>query len=246
MKNYFRADFHRIMTKKSRIFLMMLLAAVDLISILKAMLSDRSVMELTNKVGGLDLWYISGIMLVNIWISFGDDIRAKSMQAALGIGIKRYQIVITKWLTMMAAVVLDMAILNALQLIPLLVAGKLAGGFVLEQVIFGQISAVVMIAVVMPLTMIVLFQTQKVVLGVLAYIYLTLGITNLIISMTAANKIVQKFQLWKIGVAEQVTLFFTKLLIGQFDIRNFLMVVCYFVIGFGATIYLFQKKELDF
>ena len=40
--------------------------------------------------------------------------------------------------------------------------------------------------------------------------------------------------------------FISKLWIGQFDIRNFLMIVLYFAIGFGATIYLFRRKELDF
>lgn len=246
MKNYFWADFHRIMTKKSRIFLVILLAAAEGMFILKDILSDRNIIEATNNIGRLDLLYINGIMLANIWISFGDDIRAKSMQAALGIGIKRYQIVITKWMTMIGISVLDIAFLMAVQVIPLMAAGRLAGGFVMEQMIFRQISNILLIIVMMPLTMTVLFQTQKAILGVLAYTYLTLGITDFMISMAVANKIVQKFQLWNIGAADQVSIFLSKLLIGQFDIRNFLMIVCYFAFGLGAAIYLFQKKELDF
>ena len=80
----------------------------------------------------------------------------------------------------------------------------------------------------------------------IAYVYLTMGVTSGILSMAIANKLVQKFQLWNIGVADQINIFSSKLFIGQFDIRNFLMVLFYFALGFRVTIYLFNKKELDF
>ena len=53
-----------------------------------------------------------------------------------------------------------MTVLTVLQFIPLIAAGKLAGSFVIGQVILGQISGVLLAAIEMPLVMIVLFQTQ--------------------------------------------------------------------------------------
>lgn len=225
---------------------MVLFAIADVLFMVKAISSGRNVIEMTNEVGNTDFLYINGIMLVNIWISFWDDIRAKSMQAALGMGMKRYQIVLAKWLNITLIAALDMTVLTVLQFIPLIAAGKLAGSFVIGQVILGQISGVLLVAIEMPLVMIVLFQTQQAVLGVIAYVYLTMGVTSGILSMAIANKLVQKFQLWNIGVADQINIFLAKLFIGQFDIRNFLMVLFYFALGFGVTIYLFNKKELDF
>lgn len=246
MKNFIRADFHRIMTKRIRILLMILLAIVNVISVLKGISDNKNIIEMTNEVGGLNILYMYGIMLINIFVAYGDDFRARNMQVALGMGVKRHQVVLAKWITLSIIVALDILTLTVLQFIPLIVTGKLAGSFVVGHAIMGEIVTVFTILVAMSLTMIVLFQTQKAILGVLVYIYLTVSATYSIISVAAMNRFVQKFHLWDIGAVNQVDIFISKLWIGQFDIRNFLMVVLYFAIGFGATIYLFRRKELDF
>lgn len=246
MKNFLRADFHRIMTKRIRILMMILLALADIIYMFLTVSSDKNIIEMTNRVGCLDFIYGNIIMLLNILISYGDDMRAKSMQAALGYGMKRQQIVFAKWINLALMIILDMLFLTVVQFIPLIITGKLAGTFVVGQVIVSQISLVFVSIISITLAMIVLFQTQKAVLGVLVYIYLSMGGTSSIISIAVMNKFVQKFQLWNIGAADQMNIFISKLWLGQFDIRNFLMVALYFAIGFGVTIYLFRKKELDF
>lgn len=246
MKNFLRADFHRIMTKRIRILMMILLALADIIYMFSTVSSDKNIIEMTNRVGGLDFIYGNIIMLLNILISYGDDMRAKSMQAALGYGMKRQQIVFVKWINLALMIILDMLFLTVIQFIPLIITGKLAGTFVVGQVIVSQISLVFVSIISITLAMIVLFQTQKAVLGVLVYIYLSMGGTSSIISIAVMNNFVQKFQLWNIGAADQMNIFISKLWLGQFDIRNFLMVTLYFAIGFGVTIYLFRKKELDF
>ena len=246
MKNYFKADFYRVLTKKSRICLVVFLAVTEVLLMVKSITLGRNAIELTNSVGNLEFLYVDGIMLANIWISFGDDIRAKSMQAALGTGIKRWQIVLTKWLSITLIAAIEISVLTVLQFLLLIASGKIAGSFVIEQVICGQLLLILMVAIVMPLTMIILFQTQKAILGVLVYFYLIMAMTSSILDMAVGNTVVQKFQLWNIGAVNQAAIFLGKLLIGQFDIRNFLMLVFYFAIGFGGTMYLFRKKELDF
>ena len=246
MKNFMSADLHRIMTKKIRVLLVALLAIIEVISVLKGISGDKNTIEMTLEVGGLDIGYTCVIMLINIFIAYGDDIRAKSMQAALGMGLKRHQLVVAKWFDLSAVIILDMLFLTIVQFIPLIVAGKLAGSFVVGQVIVNQISVTLAMILSMTLTMIILFQTQKAILGVLMYAYITFQISSSILSLAVSNKFVQRFQLWDIGAENQLSMFISKLWIGQFDIKNFLMVVLYFVIGFGVTIYLFRRKELDF
>lgn len=246
MKNFMSADLHRIMTKKIRVLLVALLAIIEVISVLKGISGDKNTIEMTLEVGGLDIGYTCVIMLINIFIAYGDDIRAKSMQAALGMGLKRHQLVVAKWFDLSAVIILDMLFLTIVQFIPLIVAGKLAGSFVVGQVIVNQISVTLAMILSMTLTMIILFQTQKAILGVLMYAYITFQISSSILSLAVSNKFVQRFQLWDIGAENQLSMFISKLWIGQFDIKNFLMVVLYFAIGFGVTIYLFRRKELDF
>lgn len=246
MKNYLSADLHRIGKKKFRIFLVLVLAIIDIATTFSGILSDKNIILLTCEIGKSDLLYFYVIMLVNLMISFRDDIHAKSMQAALGTGLKRSEIVFVKWLSLAMISFSDLLFLFLVQLIPRMVTHKLAGSFVVANAIKGQFSYFMTILVVLPLVMIVIFQTQKAILGVLFYVYLTLNCTSGIISMAASNPIVQRFQLWKIGTMDQVSDFLTKLTFGQFDIRNFLMLAIYFAIGFGGTIYLFRRKELDF
>lgn len=246
MKNYLSADFHRIMTKKIRIILILLLGIADLIWMFMRIPADSNAIQATSEVGRLDLIYVNILMLSNLLISFGDDIHAKSMQAALGSGIKRHQIVLAKWLNLVLLSAIDIGFLTFLQFIPLLMMKRLASSFVIWSVIFGQISAVLSIALVSALTMIVLFQTQKALLGVFAYVYLTMNLTSGIVSIAATNPLVQRFQLWNIGAVSQMETFLFKLMIGQFDFRNFILVVLYFALGLGGAIYLFRKKELDF
>lgn len=246
MNNYLKADFYRIMTKKVRIVLMLLLGIVDFIHVYVRAQTAPNVIEATNKIGDMDFVYLNIIMLVNILISFRDDLRAKSMQAALGNGVKRYQVVLVKWINLVLMAALDTTFLTILQFIPLVARNRLASSFVVGRVLLSQFEAVFIIAIATALTLIVLFQTQKALFGVLAYTYLTLDMTSAIITMAISNKLVQKLQLWNIGAVNQMETFLTKLSFGQFDFRNFIMIAFYFALGLGGAIYLFRKKELEF
>lgn len=246
MKNYLKADFHRIMTKKSRIILMVLWGLVDFIQVFSHAQSAPNAIAATNYVGSLDFIYLNIIMLGNILVSFRDDFRAKSIQAALGSGVKRYQIVLTKWINMVLMAFLDITFLTILQFIPLIVLNCLGNSYAVGLALTGQYALLFLIAIAMSITLIVLFQTQNGILGVLAYVYLTLDITSLLVHMAISNKLVQRFQLWNIGSVDQMQTFLGKLDIGQFDFGNFIMIIFYFALGIGGAIYLFRKKELDF
>lgn len=246
MGNFVRADFHRIMTRRTRIILMILMAAGEcLFLVFKSLQDTNNMIQVTLGIGKWELVYIFGIMLVNILVIYGEDLNAKSMQVAIGIGIERHQIVIAKWISMVLMVVLDVTFLTVIQFITVAAVGKLAGGFAVELVVMGQIAEILQIIMVTTLTMILIFQMQKAIFGVLAYIYMMLNITGSVIQLGIQNKIVQRFQLWTIGVANQSTIFSSKLEIGEFDIRNFAMLLMYLFIGIGGTIYLFRKKEIE-
>ena len=245
MKNFIRADLYRIMTKKSRIFLMMLMAIGECLFLVLESFQSDSMIQVTLSIGAGELVYMFGIMLVNILIIYGDDLSAKNMQVAIGIGIERHEIVIGKWIDMALMVVLDVTFLSVIQFGTVAAMGKLAGGFTVELAVIQQITTAVQIIMAVTLAMIIIFQTQKAILGVLAYIYLVLDITGTLIELGIQNRIVQRFQLWNISSASQSTIFMNKLAIGEFDIRNFVMILVYLAIGIGGTSYLFRKKEIE-
>lgn len=246
MKNYLYADFHRIMTKKSRIFLTFLLGIIDFIVVFMRARSAPNDIQATYEIGNFDVIYMIIIVMITIMISFQDDFRAKSMQAALGNGVKRHQIVLVKWFNLILISVLSLVFLTILEFIPLIILNRVSNSFVISQVLLNQLIIICTIAVTTALSLLVLFQTQTALLGVLAYAYLTMSITSILFFMAISNKLVQRFQLWNIDAADQMKTFLTKLSFGQFDIRNFLILAFYFALGIGGSIYLFRKKELDF
>lgn len=247
MKNYINADFRRITAKKSRILLLIFLAAIQIIFLFyTGAIKNKDAIWMTYQIGGLDLLYMFIIMLDNILISYRDDFQAKSMQAALGLGLTRRQVVLSKWITMSMIIVIDFIFLDGAQFITVIVLGKMVGGFVLSHTVILLLSNLILILLSMTLAMTILFYAQNTILGILAYLYITLGVTESIISMAIKNGFVQKFQLWNIDASNQITCFMDRLLIGQFDIRYFLGILLYFVIGIELSVYLFKKKELNF
>lgn len=247
MKNYINADFHRIEEKKSRFLLLMLIAVIQIAFLLYSGLAKhKDAFSMTNEIDGVDTLYMVIIMAYNILLSYGQDFQAKAMQSALGMGLTRRQVVLSKWISMSLIIVADFLFLGVVQFTTVIALGKLAGGFTLSRTITTLFSRLIMLILSMTLTMIVLFYTQNVLLGILAYFYIILGVTSSIIDIAIKNPIVQKLQLWNIDVTNQVPGFMDRLLTGQFDIRYFLGILLYFIIGIELSVYLFKKKELDF
>lgn len=246
MKNFFKADFYRVMTKKSRIFLLILMAAGDIgYLVYQASKASNNAIQVTMKIGNPELIYMYFIAMSNLFIIYRDDFRAQNMQVAIGIGVERWKIVVAKWLTTTMVILIDITFLTAVEFAVVISEGKLAGGFAVSLVIMSQIETVIQIVLASTLAMVIIFQMQKAIWGVLAYLYVAAGITSQIISVAAGNRIVQKFQLWNIGAADQGASFVGKLMIGEFGIGNFLMVLLYLAIGIGGSIYLFSKKEVE-
>lgn len=246
VKNFFKADFYRVMTKKSRIFLMILMAAGELGYLAyQASKAGNNAIQVTMKIGNMELIYLYFIALSNLFIIYRDDFRAQNMQVAIGIGVERWKIVVAKWLTTTMVILIDITFLTAVEFAVVISEGKLAGGFAVNLVIMGQMETVIQIVLASTLAMIIIFQMQKAIWGVLAYLYVSAGITSQILSAAAGNRIVQKLQLWNIGAGDQGTAFIGGLMIGEFNIGSFLMVVLYLVIGIGGSIYLFSRKEIE-
>lgn len=245
MKNYFKADFHRIMTRRSRVLFMLLLTVYALGNlVIKA--GTKDAVYMTAEVQNVLLFYGTVMVLINLFTVYGDDFRAGSMKTAIGLGLERWKIAGMKLFSFSMASAWDLVFLLTVQCLALLSVGKLTGGFVLFGVLLSYLETWAQMVMWMSLVSIILFWKQNVILGVLAYIYLMMDTTGFVIGLAVNNPIVAKFRLWKIGSGSQLTRFFNHLLIGQFDVIPFLGILLYTGAGIGIAIYLFQKKELDF
>ena len=245
MRNYLKADFHRIMTKKSRALLMLLLT-VYAIGSLAIKAGTKDALYMTSEIANVLLAYGIAMLIVNLFTVYGDDFRAGSMKTAIGLGLERWKIVVAKVFILSVTTALDLVFLLAVQMVFLAVLGKLTGGFIFASVVIYYVETWAQIVMWTSLASIVLFWKQKVILGILVYIYLMLNVTEDLISMAANNPIVGKFQLWKLSSGTQIEQFFYRLFIGRFDVVSLLGILIYAGAGIGIAIYLFHKKELDF
>ena len=247
MGNFIKADVYRIMTKRSRIVLMLLFVLVRMIRLFSKMASPEiNIYEATDQIGGFDVIYVMIMMLVNLFIIYGDDIKARSMQVAIGLGMKRTQIVIAKWISMVIVVSSDLLFLTILEFAGVGISGKLASGYMVTTVLLGRLDTLLEIIMSVTLSMGVTFFTQKIVLGVFVYLIVILCGLNSIVRCFASVEIVRRLRLWQISAVTQLEIFQSKLYLGLFDWKSFVIILIYLALGFGVTMRLFKKKELDF
>ena len=103
-------------------------------------------------------------------------------------------------------------------------------------------------AVVVSLTMIVLFVTQSNVLSIFVYVIIALGIVHTLLSLMPmfGINVLESLNLHRLTLTYFVGAFHTQILLGTFDIPSFIGIAIYLGAGIFATCKLFGKRELDF
>ena len=98
MHNYVMTDFRRIGKRLPRILLVLavysILFIINLVTLTQGTLDSVNFVIMTESfIGGMPLM-IGTIELIAV---FSDDFKAKTMQVAIGIGIPRYKVVLSKF-----------------------------------------------------------------------------------------------------------------------------------------------------
>ncbi len=134
MKNFIKADFLRVFTKPLR-YVMLVIFTINLIGILiYQSVNGYSDISMTNIMVGGNPIYGMLVMLVYIFTIFGDDFRAKNLQAAIGMGVSRYQVVLGKFVTYSTVMVIDLLFFTLLHTIIVTIMGQLVTGPVFTEI----------------------------------------------------------------------------------------------------------------
>ena len=248
MNRYIRADLHRILKRLPRAITLVLIFA--LIGYTSWSVKDAgegiSIRDLTDGINGFVTWIVFFFGLIEYSYVYGEDFKAKTMQLAIGTGIRRRHVVLAKWVEGAFLVLLDCVITLAILFGVAAIRGvSFAGGpmrDIMMYFFFEWVSVLAFYALTMPLV----FATQATTGGMLIFIALKTGMISGILKAIFGLKALEPLNLGRFLLTYLVDIARSRAIAGSFSLVHIAVIVIYLVIGYVLTSILFKKKELEF
>lgn len=246
MKNFIKADFLRVFTKPLR-YVILVIFTLNLIGILiYQAIKGYSDISMTNLMVGGNPIYGMLVMLVYIFTIFGDDFKAKNLQAAIGMGVSRYQVVLGKFITYCSIMIIDLVFFTVFHTVIVALMGHLVTGQVFAEICVNLLSELLKGILGMAIAMMIAFITQSPTVASLVYIIMQLNALGFIMEYLLAFKIVGKLHIATHYSTPAVNNFVNRLWLGIFDGGSFLVILAYLAVSIGVSILVFTKRELEF
>lgn len=250
MNNYISADLKRISVRVPRIIALLILFAVEIIFTL--ILTKTGEQSIT-AVGFMAYFgQFTGFVvpvaleLIELHAIYADDFKAKTMQIAIGVGVKRRHIVLSKLFEMIILVTTDLILYGLVIVVAATITGLQLQSPHFLMLASYLISNGISIVAYTALAMILIFYMQSTGVGVLLYLLLSLTIANKIFGVILSLGFLETLSLGRFLVTDIISKFYTSLMLGSFHVRSFIGILIYIVISYIATIMLFKKRELEF
>lgn len=245
MNKYMKADLYRIRTRIPRyIVLVIMMALMGLILFFVS--KEQTIYQMTDMLTKAITYACPLLGLVEYLFVYGDDFKAKTMQIAIGTGVKRRHVVLAKWLEVIILCVIDYVILFAIILFVCLLRGiQLDAGPVVDILIlllFGLVKTTACIGV----TMILVFATQGTALGMLLYLAEMTGIVNTIFKLVFSFKHIEKLRLDRFLLTNLENIACSRMIVGTFSVGHVLGIIIYFAAFYIIATHVFKRKELEF
>lgn len=246
MLGYMRADLRRIGRRIPRLIVLALLyiaLAAALVSISKSDVQIFPLMILCEHyvIGFLPLV----IGTLEMAVILGDDFRARTMQQAIGMGVGRMQIVLTKLLDLAVLMLVDIAVFGA---VLFATNGVFQLGMSVDtgrELLLWLVGAWVKSVAYGSLSLILGFYAQNALFAILLYVALASGVANKMLGMALSMKALSALHLGRFLLTTEINAFFTHALLGYFDPVSLIVVLIYVAGGAVAASYLFKSIELE-
>lgn len=184
--------------------------------------------------------------LIELLAVFADDFKAKTMQVAIGIGIPRRQVVLSKFLETAVLALTDLILFTAVCFIAGAVCGAGLNGGQIMEICINMTGDWLSIIGYASFTMILLFFTQSTGPGTLLNILFSYGLINTLIGLTDEIDAIQFLHIGQYTFTSLQKLFITRLQIGSFHFGSFIGIILYILCGCLLSILVFRHRELDF
>lgn len=250
MCNYIRADLRNVYRRLSHIILFLILYGVFALMLIIPNLNVQvNSVVLAAQAASTVKNIISFFGLFELIAIFGEDFKAKSIQAAVGLGLSRAKVVLSKIIELIIKLMVDCVILVAVTLgvgayFSLSIPLEALMDLFIALAMWGILANVSFAALTMP----VLFTSQSTLLSTFVYLAFSIGIVTGLLSLTSLLGLewLDKLQLERFMLTHLLGVTESRMVLGNVDIPALLGCLAYPVAGLILTIKLFEKRELDF
>lgn len=252
MMNYVLSDYKRVITRIPRIIFLLIYEVIFVIFVLtkwrKTAGTYTSVALLNHSSTFFAVWFTYVVCLVDFIHSFSYDFTAKTIQVALGIGITRLQVIISKLIQSALVMFTDFLVTFGVFVILSAITGTPMAGHQLKFVIYNGMGSIFLVIVSVSLLLPLVFRTQNMVMSMVGYFIIVLGLlTSLLRWFSRLGPVfLARLQLDQFTHDSCANTVLTNALAGNFQLMPWIGVVIWFALGVYLTWLFFRKMELDF
>jgi len=243
MRRYISSDIERLIHRVPR---WIILAFAWLILIIVGCTGDKTLYEAMDGIAGTLSMYVLIFGIIEIVFVYGDDLKAKTMQIAIGSGMPRQKVVHAKWLEFMIVTASDFIIVAILALISQLIWRGTVGGFNVSNYIFEVFMSWLSTNVYLGSIMFIMFWMQGISMTLLVYIIAAAGVLPDGVEIICKLLKMSRFHLHTYLLTSVLQRFEARALLGHFNYKAAIGILLYMMIGFALASILFKKKELEF
>lgn len=186
---------------------------------------------------------ISWLMLVGLFSLFNQDFKSRIHQAAIGNGVSRTKIVLTKYLECVAVMAVNLALMYLTVTLMRMASGIGLSGEQEMAVFNGVIYVLIHLAAVFGILMLPLFLTGNLAVSALIGCVISLNILEAMVSLL---KNLVSFDLGKYMLGGNLQMLQSGFESGQFAVFPIIMIAVYTCLGIGLAVLAFRKRELEF
>lgn len=245
MIHYIKADLLRLFKRIPR-YIVLALGLGAMAAIMLSLAKGKSVYEIVDIVTDAMPYVCAIFGIVEFVFVYTDDIKAKTMQIAIGRGIGRNKVVLAKWIEHTLVCLLDCILVVIEILICSAIRGAMFSGEpaadILVLMLFGMIKVIGAAAI----TMIVVFATTNSVLSIIVFICSVLGVVNLIFSLIVTIGPLENAGLEKFLFTSLIETAKTRMIVGTVSVGHLLGIAIYLAVFYFIAVLVFKKRELDF
>lgn len=245
MKRYMNADLHRIFTRVPRYIVLAVLFAAIFFVITQTS-EDKTVYEFISGFISYVNFFFGVIGLAEFIFVYADDFKAKTMQVAIGTGISRKRVILTKWAEVAVLMLIDMLVMALLIIVAAAAKGvgftaDVAGQFLIL-LIFGVIKVIGSVG----FTMIFIFWTHNTTVGILIYLVTVSEIVAHLFESVLEAGFLSSLHISSYTFSGLMQLSRARMMAGSFNFWYNFGMILYLAAFFFLTCLVFRRRELEF
>lgn len=252
MVNYILADYKRVVSRLPRVVFLVIFEAIFALVVLNSWSTAagnyNSVAILEDSDLFFSIWFTHILCLVDFVHSFSFDFSAKTIQVALGIGISRMQVILSKLIQTALVFFTDLLVTFGVFGVLCAITGTTLAGHQIMYLVYNGMGCILISSLSVCLVMPIFFRIQNMPISMIGCLALTLGLPSMVMRWISriGPVFLSRLELDRLTHDSCVDLVVTNAVSGNFRLMPLIGVIVWYVIGIYLTWLFFRKMELDF